>query len=540
MHIEPVDSYYSHSFARTYLCDFARVKQFFAYDPKQLREFTRRYSYLARQPKKHLGELGATLKEFNKALGCGEKTIKNIELLHQGQAVTVVTGQQPGILTGPLYTVYKALGAVLLAQKLSGELKQNVIPVFWIGSDDHDYEEINHIFMPTVKGPQKIALEKEAEGRVSVGNMPVPDINPLVQELAELLPPMAGKTEGIDLIKQTAAQSANLAEWFGKLMTFLFKDYGLVFINPVLPQTRKISAALFSKVPSAAAEVNKLLQESCQQVKDCGYTPQIQSQRDKLHLFYYNEDGCREALFYNETSVFNKAGTKTWTKEQLAELCVTKPELFSPDVVLRPVVQEELLPVLAYVAGPGEISYFALLKNIFSHFQMDMPLIYPRPNITLIEPLIKKLITKYDIPLEALINGLEGFIESYLQKADGLGIDRIFNDFRSMLRQEHGAMLQELLQFDPNLKAYGKDNLGRLLKIINSFEEKARQYHRKDNQIAIRQIQKIQHMTYPLGQWQERTYNIFPYAMKYGPQIITSMYNRIDISDWRHKFMLFD
>ncbi|MEG6521205.1 bacillithiol biosynthesis cysteine-adding enzyme BshC [Desulfotomaculum sp. 1211_IL3151] len=538
--MELADSYYSHSLARTYLCDFSRVKQFFTYDPKQLQEFCRRYSYLERQPKQHLEELGANLKEFNIALGCGEKTIKNIELLHQGQAVSVVTGQQPGILTGPLYTVYKALGAVLLALKLSRELKQNVIPVFWIGADDHDYEEINHIFIPIAKGPKKIAVEKEVKGRVSVGNLPVPDINPLIEELAELLPPMGWKTEGMNLIKQTAAQSANLAEWFGKLMTFLFKDYGLVFINPVQHPIRKISAALFHKAAATAPEVNKLLQESCQQVTDYGYSPQIQSQRDKLHLFYYNEDGCREALFYNDTSFFNKERTKTWTREQLAELCLTNPELFSPDVVMRPVVQEELLPVLAYVAGPGEISYFALLKNIFNHFQMKMPLIYPRPNITLIEPLIKKLITKYDIPLASLTNGLANFTEGYLRRADGLGIDRIFNDFRSMLRREHDTMMKELLQFDPNLKAYGKDNLGRILKNINSFEEKARQYHRKDNQIAIQQIQKIQHRIYPLGQWQERTYNIFPYAMKYGPQIITSIYNMVDIFDWRHKFMLFD
>lgn len=540
MHIELADSYDAHSLARTYLCDFARVKQFFTYDPKQLWEFSKRSSYLASQPKKHWGELAGDLKDFNKALGCGERTLKNIELLHQGQAVTVVTGQQPGLLTGPLYTIYKALGAALLARKFSRELKQQVIPVFWIGADDHDYEEINHIFIPTARGPKKIALEKEVQGRVSVGQLPVPDINPLVQELAELLPPIGWQTEGINLIKQTASQSANLAQWFGKLMTFLFKDDGLVFINPVLPQTRKISAALFYKAASTAPEVNKLLQESCQQVIGCGYSPQIQSQRNKLHLFYSNEYGCREALFYNDTSFFNKAGSKTWTREQLAELCLTNPELFSPDVVMRPVVQEELLPVLAYVAGPGEISYFALLKNIFNHFQMKMPLIYPRPNITLIEPQIKKLITKYDIPLEALTNGLEKYIESYLQKADGLGIDKIFNDFRSMLQREHGALMKTLLQFNPNLKSYGKDNLGRILKNINSFEEKARQYHRKDNKIAIQQIQKIQHMTYPLGQWQERTYNIFPYAMKYGPQIINSIYNIVDIFDWQHQFMFFD
>ncbi|GAB6182222.1 bacillithiol biosynthesis cysteine-adding enzyme BshC [Desulfotomaculum defluvii] len=540
MHIELVDSYYSQPLARTYLCDFSQVKHFFEYDPKQWLEYERRCRYLEKKPKKHLTELAGILKEFNLALGCGESTLHNIDLLKQGQALTIVTGQQPGILTGPLYTIYKAMGAVGLAQKLSVELKRHVIPVFWIGADDHDYEEINHIYIPTSKGPKKIALVKEAQGRVSVGNMPVPDINLLVQELEELLPPIGWKAEGINFIQQTAHQSTNLAEWFGKIMTFLFKDFGLVFINPVLPKIRNISAGLFNEAVTTAPEVNQQLQNGCHQILACGYSPQVQSEKNKLHLFLYNEHGCREALFYHGTSITNKENTKTWTKDQLALLCLTNPELFSPDVVLRPIVQEDLLPVLAYVAGPGEINYLALFKEVFRHFHMKMPIIFPRPNITLIEPLMEKLIKKYNIPLEYLSISLENFLENHLRKTDELGIDKIFDNFRSLLKQKHGEILRELLTLDPNLKGYGKDNLGRLLKRVNSFQEKAMQYHRKNNQIAIQQIQKIQHMTYPMGQWQERTYNIFPYAMKYGLQMIKSIYNLLDIMDTRHKIIFLD
>lgn len=540
MRIELVDAYYSQPLARTYLFDVSQVKHFFEYDPKQLQEYERRCRYLEKKPKKHLTGLVGVLKQFNQALGCGERTLHNIDLLHQGQSLTVVTGQQPGILTGPLYTIYKAMGAIGLAQRLSVELKKPVIPVFWIGADDHDYEEINHVYIPTANGPKKLALAKEAQGRVSVGKMAVPDINLLVLELERLVPPIWWKTEGIDIIQQTAQQSANLAEWFGKLMTFLFKDYGLVLMNPVLPEIRDINADLFRQAVIKAPQVNQHLEESCRQIRDCGYSPQIQSQRHKLHLFSYDEHGCREALFYHGTSIANKENTRIWTRKQLAGLCLTNPELFSPDVVLRPIVQEDLLPVLAYVAGPGEISYFALLKEVYHHFQMKMPIIYPRPNITLIEPLMAKLIKKYNIPLECLISGLEDFLENHLRQADELGIEKVFDNFRSLLKKKHGEIVKELLTLDPNLPGFGKDNLGRLLKSVNSFQEKAMRYHRKNNQDAIQQIQKIQHMTCPMGQWQERTYNIFPYAMKYGPQMITSIYNLLDMFDWRHKILFLD
>ncbi|ABO49708.1 conserved hypothetical protein [Desulforamulus reducens MI-1] len=540
MRIEYVDSFYSQPFPGTYMRDFGQVKHFFEYNPHQLQEYKTRCEHELALPKEHLVALAENLKDFNQGLGCGEKTLHNIELLDQGKALTVVTGQQPGILTGPLYTIYKAMGTIGLAEKLSKELNRKVIPVFWIGADDHDHEEINHIFIPTAKGPKRITLAGKPAGRISVGNIPIPDIALLLEELEDLLPPIGWKNQGIELIKRTAHEAANLAEWFGKLMTFLFKDYGLVFINPVLPQVRAITASLFYKVVTTAPAVNQLLQASCQQMLGCGYTPQVQGEKDKLHLFWYNEHGYREALYYKKGLISNKDGTRTWTKGQLGELCLTNPAKFSPDVVMRPVVQEKLLPVLAYVAGPGEISYYALLKRIFHYFAMKMPVIYPRPNITVIEPLIKRLITKYQVPLSCLTYGLEEFIENYLQQEDQLGIETVFNELRGTLKEKQGEVVKKLSILDPDIEGMGKENLKRLIRVVNSFEEKVKQRHRKNNQVAIQQLQKIQHMTQPMGQWQERVYNIFPYVMKYGPGIIKEMYHLIEISDWRQKIIFFD
>ncbi|MEW6063602.1 MAG: bacillithiol biosynthesis cysteine-adding enzyme BshC [Bacillota bacterium] len=540
MRIQELNGFYSQPLGRAYLSDFPEVSRFFTYDPGQIEGFAARLKHLSAKKKGQLQLLAETLRQDNLQLGCGDKTLKNISLLEKGLAVAVVTGQQPGLLTGPLYTVYKAMGAIKLAQELSAELNHPVVPVFWIGADDHDFEEINHIFVPTSEGPKKITLTEKPAGRFSLGHVPVPQEVPLfLQQLEELTPPVGWQQEGLALLRETARQSENLAQWFGRLMTFLFKDDGLVLMNPVLPPLRRLSAGLFHRAVKTAPEVDRLLQRACQEVTAAGFSPQVQSEEDKLHLFIYIK-GQRTALYLKKDQFTDRQGVNTWEKEQLAQLSLNSPELFSPDVVLRPVVQEELLPVLAYVAGPGEISYFALLKNIFQHFGQEMPVVYPRPNMTLVEPLVEKLLTKYQVPLRLLPAGLGGFIDAYVERTDEVGIEGIFADFRSVLREKQTNIVKEVASINPELKGLGKENLRRLLRVIDSFEDKVKQRHRKNNQVAIRQLNKVNAMLHPLGQWQERVYNIFPYLMKYQPDLLKEIYHAIRLFDWRQKIIFFD
>ncbi|WP_333871689.1 bacillithiol biosynthesis cysteine-adding enzyme BshC [Desulforamulus putei] len=540
MRIQELNGFYSQPLAKAYLSDFSEVSRFFTYDPRQIDGFAVRLKHLSAKKKGQLKFLAETLKHDNLQLGCGDQTLHNIGLLEKGLGVAVVTGQQPGILTGPLYTVYKAMGAIKLARELAAKLNYPVVPVFWIGADDHDFAEINHIFVPTAEGPQKITLTEKPAGRFSLGHVSVPQEVPLfLQQLEKLTPPIGWQQEGLVLLRETARQSANLAQWFGRLMTFLFKDDGLILMNPVLPPLRRLSAGLFYRAVKTAPEVDHLLQRTCQEVAAAGFSPQVQSEEDKLHLFIYIK-GQRTALYLKKGQFTDREGVNTWEKEQLAQLSLSNPELFSPDVVLRPVVQEELLPVLAYVAGPGEISYFALLKNIFRHFGQEMPIVYPRPNITLVEPLVEKLLTKYQVPLQLLPVGLEGFIDDYVKRTDEVGIEEIFNDFRSVLREKQTNLVKEVATIDPELKGLGKENLRRLLRVVNSFEDKVKQRHRKNNEVAIRQLNKVNAMLHPLGQWQERVYNIFPYLMKYGPDLLKEIYPAIGLFNWKQKILFFD
>ncbi|SHK47220.1 bacillithiol biosynthesis cysteine-adding enzyme BshC [Desulforamulus aeronauticus] len=540
MRIATLAPNYPQPLANAYLNDFSRVSRFFTYHPQQQKDFEERFHYLLEQRCAIAPSLAAHLQEFNRQLGCGHKTLENIELLASGGAVAVVTGQQAGILTGPLYTVYKAMGTIRLATELSQRHKRPVVPVFWIGSDDHDFAEINHIFVPTAKGPQKIGVQDKPEGRYSVGHLPVPkDITSFFEQLAALTPPMGWQQEGLSLLKETAMASENLAEWFGRLMTFLFKAWGLVLINPVEPQVRKLSGQIFKQAVETAPKTAELLDVASAEVKGAGFAPQIQGEKDKLHLFYYRNQQ-RTTLYQRQGVITDRQGSIIGDKEQLVELARTSPESFSPDVVLRPLVQEILLPVLVYVAGPGEISYYAMLGRIFTLFNLRMPIIYPRPNITLVEPLVQKLIERYQVPLELVTTGVADYAESYLKEMDGVGVESIFKNFRQMVSQNHNIVVNEVTKIDPELSALGKEHLKRLLKLVDSFEDKVQQRHRKKHQTALGQFQKLNQMLHPQGEWQERMYNIFPYLLKYGPSLVPAMMEKIDPFDWRKKVLFFD
>ena len=540
MRIETLAPHYPQPLAKAYLTDFPRVSEFFTYNPQEKKDFASRLDYLSLRKSAIAPSLAVHLKEYNRQLGCQHKTLANIELLASGEAVAVVTGQQAGILTGPLYTVYKAMGAIRLAEELSRQQQHPVVPVFWIGSDDHDFAEINHIFVPTSQGPQKISVEAKPAGRQSIGHLPLPeDIIDFFEQLEKFTPPMGWQQEGLSLLKETALTAPNLAEWFGQLMTFLFKDWGLIFINPVEQPVRQLSAEVFRRAVETAPYTANLLALADEAVRKAGFTPQIQGEKDKLHLFYYSNQH-RTALYQRQNLITDRQGGETWEKSQLAERARVSPASFSPDVVLRPVVQEILLPVLAYVAGPGEIGYYAMLRQIFAHFHQRMPIIYPRPNITLVEPLVNKLMVKYEVPLDLITGGLAEYANSYLKQMDTVGIENLFKNYRQTVRQNHGAIVNEVTKLDPELLGLGKDQLKRLLKIIDSFEEKVEQRHRKKHQIALGQLQKLDQMLHPQGQWQERIYNIFPYLLKYGPSLVPEMMKVLNPLDWRHKVIFSD
>jgi len=288
--------------------------------------------------------LAAVLREQNNSYGCGLATLENIETLVQEQTCVVVTGQQVGLFSGPLYTIYKALTAIKLAAALSQNHGKPFVPIFWMAAEDHDFVEVNHLsLLDQDSRLQNIAYqEHSAELKIPVAKILFSStIETCLQRLDELTPSSEFKPAVLAELRQAYQPERSFVEAFAQWMTFLFKS--------------------------------KCALRASKQLSQKGYVPQVQQREGKLNLFLAEHE--RLTVECRDSGFAVKGDPRSFTQAELVELLHRTPHVFSPNVLLRPVYQDTLLPTVAYVGGPGEIAYFAQLKEVYAEYGLSMPVI---------------------------------------------------------------------------------------------------------------------------------------------------------------------
>lgn len=536
MRVENVAVEYAGPLVNRYLNDFNRVAEFYVHNPYETASYKERSRLVQEHYHTDREALVRILTAYNRRLGCGEKALANLELLKQPEAVLVVTGQQAGVFTGPLYTIYKAVTAIQLAVQKSEELGIPVIPAFWVAAEDHDFAEIDHIHLLN-RNQQlvKLRLDEQPAGKLSVGHITVNEaVLRLIDELDEAANPSEWKGEMLTELKRLAREEGNLADWFAAVMAWLFKDTGLLIINPLIPELRAFLGDIFADFIEKNEHVQAAYSAGVERVKAAGYAPQVEKSAEYLHLFRY-VDGERLPLLKAGDRVTVRGREVSWNLDELAREARKNPSLFSPNVVLRPVAQDCLLPLLAYIAGPGEISYYALYKDIYPLFGMSMPVIYPRTNITLVERSMRKLFEKYNLHFTDVISGLDLKLQAYLAAEDRFDMAGMFEDYKDNLRRSYTEIIERLALMDKSLRPAGEESLNKILYQINHFESKARQQHRKNCDKAVGHFEKIGLNLYPRENWQERIYNIFPYLFKYNLSIIDELVATPFLDNTLHK-----
>lgn len=524
MRVKSVAVEYANPLVNRYLNDFHQVAEFYVYNPYEAASYQERRRLVREHYQTDREALVRILTAYNQRLGAGEKALANLELLKQKDAVLVVTGQQAGVLTGPLYTVYKAITAIQLAARKTAELGVPVIPGFWVAAEDHDFAEIDHIHI--INGEQqlvKLRLDEEPEGKFSVGHIPVNEaVFRLIDELDAATNPSEWKGAMLAELKRLAREQGNFADWFAAVMAWLFKNTGLVLINPLIPELRAFMKDIFADFILRHKEVRTAYNAGVERVKARRYTPQVEKSGEHLHLFRY-VDGERLPLLKAGDRVTVRGRELYWSVPELAREARENPSLFSPNVVLRPVAQDRLLPLLAYIAGPGEISYYALYKDIYPLFGMSMPVIYPRINITLVERAMRKLLEKYNLHFTEVCSGLEEKLKQYLAAEDRLDITGLFAGYKEHVRRTYMEIIERMVPVDKTLRQPGEESLAKMLHHISHFENKALQKHRKNCDEAVGHFEKLALNLYPRQNWQERVYNIFPYLFKYSLSFIDEL-----------------
>ena len=524
-----------------YIYNFSRVKEFFQWDPgvemiQCLDE--RRSGYQNRET------VVKPLLDQNKRWNASQKSLDNIEKLADERTLAVVTGQQAGIFGGPLYTVYKIIHCLKLANYFKTIYKNYYfVPVFWMEVGDSDYQEINHVQYLSIQN-ELVRLsvpEKEGDKRsIYLRNIP-DDINELLRNMENIFPQNEFRDKLIANLKHIYSPGKSFSNAFAEWLHHLFKDSGLIIIDPMDVEFAKLSRPLYTQAIEEHQKIQKSFQENSEQIKRTGYTPQVILSPQQTLLFYRLEDGSRVRLDFEDQKFTTHSGNseESFSKDFILGEIENDPAKFTPNVLFRPLIQDWLLPTAAYIGGPGEISYAAQLKNLYIIFRVSAPYFIPRMRLTLIEEKIQKTIDKLGIDTEALFFASEKMIENHVDKHTDPRIKNLMTEIQENFSVKMDQLGKILIEADPTLESSIKKTSQNILDSLQRLENKATIAYERLIQTEINQIKKVLMNLQPNKFPQERVFNIYQYLFKYGPDLISSLYEVVNPETLDHQIVYF-
>ncbi|MCH7755317.1 bacillithiol biosynthesis cysteine-adding enzyme BshC [candidate division KSB1 bacterium] len=518
-----------------YLTDFTKVSEFYNGDYRQPKDFLDRTDSV-KSRKLPLGQLVPILKEQNQKFGCGVQTLEKIDLLLERRACAVVTGQQTGLFGGPLFTIYKALTAIKLAERLSRTCEGCFVPVFWLASDDHDFLEVNHININDKSNqPLKITYNgHSSDNKIPVSEIKLNDqVDSLLQKLDDETNPSEFKAEILNQLSAAYLPETIFSQAFGAWLTALFKTFGLILIDASDTRIKKLGATVFRKEIAEDSPSTQSAIAASTRLNEKNYHSQVQLKQSFLNLFYVERE--RNSIEIKDGSFSVKGTENSFTKDELLHKLETQPERFSPNVLLRPLYQDALLPTVAYVAGSAELAYYAQMKGIYDVFDIPMPVIYPRKSLTLLEGKIEKVLDNYDLKVPDFWNNVEALINEIAKAQLPESLEKRIRCASLCVNKNLQALEDTVIEFEPTLKNTVENVKGRILGQMDGLEKKILQAYKKRNEVIGQQIHKAQNSLYPNNNFQERQLNILPYLFKYGLGFIDQLYESLDISNFEHQ-----
>ena len=518
-----------------YLTDFTKVSEFYNGDYRLPKDFLDRTDSV-KSRELPLGQLVPILKEQNQKFGCGVQTLEKIDLLLERRACAVVTGQQTGLFGGPLFTIYKALTAIKLAERLSRTCEGCFVPVFWLASDDHDFLEVNHININDKSNqPLKITYNgHSSDNKIPVSEIKLNDqVDSLLQKLDDETNPSEFKAEILNQLSAAYLPETIFSQAFGAWLTALFKTFGLILIDASDTRIKKLGATVFRKEIGEDSPSTKSAIAASTRLNEKDYHSQVQLKKGFLNLFYVERE--RNSIEIKDGSFSVKSTENSFTKDELLHKLETQPERFSPNVLLRPLYQDALLPTVAYVAGSAELAYYAQMKGIYDAFDIPMPIIYPRKSLTLLEGKIEKVLDNYDLKVPDFWNNVEALINEIAKAQLPESLEKRIRCASLCVNKNLQALEDTVIEFEPTLKNTVENVKGRILGQMDGLEKKILQAYKKRNEVIGQQIHKAQNSLYPNNNFQERELNILPYLFKYGLGFIDQLYESLDISNFEHQ-----
>lgn len=522
------------SLVRDYVHAFPRLASFYAGNPQGPGAYQEQADRCdARAYRRQ--ELRDLLLAQNAGWDAPHSVRQRIEELGHPRAVAVVTGQQTGLFGGPLFTLYKALTAVQLAARVQAELRRPVIPVFWMASEDHDLPEADHVQLLDRTG--SLVTVRHAPWGSPGGFIPAnlrlgPAIAETLARAWALLPATEFAPALRDALGQAFAPERTLAEAFARWMVHLLGACGLVLVDGADPGLKRLAAGILQRELDEAPRSSRLILEASQSLRSLGYPVQIEARPDGVNCFLLREG--RRSLVRDGNGFRLRDSKQMIPAAELLRLARDEPERFSPNVVLRPVVQDALFPTLAYVAGPGELAYFAQLRPVYQAFDVLMPLVVPRASLTLVEPRIGELLERFRLGLTDLTLEPGQLASRVLRAHLPPDLEATLTKARESVGEIFRGVGEAIAAVDPTLKATVGQTAGHVQGHLDQLERKAVQALKRREAETRQQVQRVREALMPGGKPQERVLPLLPFLARYGPALVETVRDAIDGPGWDH------
>jgi bacillithiol synthase len=521
-----------------YLYNFDNVSRFYESEGRDIPSLVARAQNVIAQSFSRDG-VADVLLDQNRAAGAPQGALDNIERLRQKDSVVVITGQQASLFTGPLYTIFKALSAIKLAAQLR-EQGINAVPMFWVAAEDHDFEEVNHTRLVNRDG-RLVTITYSAcspkEGK-PVGHVELCDeINGNIDELVAALPESEFMPRISADLRDSYQAGITFADAFGKMMIKFLKDYGVVLINPLDDRLKQIAGELYVNAMSRSEDFATQLVNVSAALEGAGYHAQVYTSPEAVPLFMVDE-GRRKAIVRRDDGRFYlKGGEKSFGADEMLETVERCPSCFSPNVTLRPIVQDFLLPTLAYIGGPAEIAYFAQLRPNYTLLGRVPPVVLPRASFTLIEKRHAKTMNKYGIGFTELFQGQEEVMRKVVERSLDQNTATVFDETEKVLNQQLEKLRESLTSVDPTLAEALKGGREKILYQLQNLRTRFVHNRSRRDDTTKQQIERLFAVLYPNKNLQERELNISYFLARYGYEIIDRVYEEIEIGFRDHKLV---
>ena len=476
------------------------------------------------------GKVSEILERQNRAWGASSKTLANIERFKRG-ALAAVTGQQVGLFGGPLFSIFKALTAVKLAEQATAA-GVDCVPVFWLATEDHDLAEVNHVALLSEHGlPERLTVESPAFDSNAVDDAPVgtvkfgPEIEPVVERAAALL----GDSEVATWLRQAYRPGESLGSAFALLFARLFADWGVILLDPADKDFHDLAKPLFRAAIERVSELDEALLARGKALEAAGYHQQVKVTSATTLLFEV-KNGARTVVRRRNNGANGgefAVGEERISSKELVERIEEAPETFSPNALFRPVVQDYLLPTLVYTGGAAEVAYFAQAAVVYEKLLGRVTPILPRFSATLLEAKAERILTRYQLGLPEVFHGPEKVREVIAARSLPPDLQARFSEAYASVEQSMAALRESIGKLDSTLIDTAESTRTSMSHQIDRLRARVARAEQQRNEVITRHADALSHALFPNKVLQEREVAGVSFVARYGPELLANLYQHV-------------